>query len=235
MDAPKHPSVTDTSLSDDMHTLTRHQIDLDAASPELLAWMEEGRTLAFRDWLAKQQQACEQYLVENGWPAPGLPIIHDGVTWRARPEDVEPTLDGLRNVLRPGERLTQGATFIRKTAAPFSHAWFALRLFEAARDVRRLEPSDRDWAIFKLGHLFSTARSRALFGSVTKAKKNPRDARAGGIATGAATRERTGEILAEMQALVLKGHSVTRAADLVARRGLGTSAAANRKLWSRHS
>lgn len=235
MDIPDHPSVTDVSISDDMHTVKRYQIDLEMAPPEVLAKFMAPPTTDFAAWVAHQRSLAEQYLIDNGWPAPAQQIINDGTTWRACPDDPESGAVEKMKALRRGESLCNGATFIRKTAPAFSEDWFALGLYEACSTALRLEPADRDWPIFMLGHLFAVAQSRQVSRHVSKAKKNTRDARAGGAAKGQSQRSRTHSILSEMRKLISKGHSITRAADFVARRGIGTSAQANSRLWSRHS
>lgn len=61
-----------------------------------------------------------------------------------------------------------------------------------------------------------------------------RAARAGGSARAASAKQNRDKILGAMEILVADGKSVSSAAAIVANRGFGSSASANRKLWDRH-
>jgi hypothetical protein len=230
----KPPLFTDASFSDDMHTIRRQRIDIDAATPEDLAALAAATKADFAEWVLRQQEKAEAFLVGLGLPAPAQLVIRDAAGWRPAPEGLEFSAGELRRALGPGERLCTGATYIRETRPELSDAWFALRLHEATRRTRALDPTDRDWQVFMLGHLFATAQSRKLFKEVTKAKQNTRDARKGGHARGEARRQSRDAVLAEMRLLIDKGHSASRAAELVAKKGLGASREANRALWKRY-
>jgi hypothetical protein len=57
---------------------------------------------------------------------------------------------------------------------------------------------------------------------------------AGGYHKGVNCWPRTFDIIATVHGHIVKGHSVSRAAELTFKSGLGTSPEANRKLWNRH-
>lgn len=61
------------------------------------------------------------------------------------------------------------------------------------------------------------------------------DARAGGETQAVKARVVADPVLAEMRRMVAKGKSVSSAAHIAAKNGLGTSQAANRKLWYRRN
>lgn len=71
----------------------------------------------------------------------------------------------------------------------------------------------------------------------TKAEKSTRvvqAAVAGGKARAATTQAARRTIISQMENMVSEGMSVTSAAQVLSRRGVGASAEANRKLWNRH-
>lgn len=61
-----------------------------------------------------------------------------------------------------------------------------------------------------------------------------RGAKLGADMRRAQTSPKTADVLKEMQRHIDTGHSISRAATLAANEGIGPSASANRKLWSRH-
>lgn len=67
-----------------------------------------------------------------------------------------------------------------------------------------------------------------------RGKKVGDSARAGGVARSGLLRSGVSEVLSEMSKLVENGHSISNAARLVKFKGIGSSAEANRKLWTRH-
>ena len=88
---------------------------------------------------------------------------------------------------------------------------------------------------FIMGREYEAIRKKKYESHAVRGMKTAASAKEGGRARGAAMSERTLEILREMRTIITNGHSVKRAAEIVHQRGFGTSAHANRKLWSRHN
>lgn len=77
-----------------------------------------------------------------------------------------------------------------------------------------------------------------VYGVETAAIKNESllaAAKRGGEARAQSARRQRSEVLQEMQRMVAAGKKPAQAADFAAKRGLGTSAVANRALWYRHN
>ncbi len=131
---------------------------------------------------------------------------------------------------------------------PNTPIWHALRIFDCYEQFSySLSATEAEY-----GHDCSTllkmaSRSALEIGQAFEAlKKKPYEPHAlRGIAVsdaagrGGAKRRRnlepaTRAVLAEMKRLIDNGQSISRAADLTAQKGIGTSKDANRKLWRRH-
>lgn len=85
---------------------------------------------------------------------------------------------------------------------------------------------------YRLRHLEALIYGDGIDGDGAKALR--RAARAGGLARSATFEQSREEILEAMRKMVEDGLSVSRASELAAARGLGTSPEANRKIWQRY-
>jgi len=111
-------------------------------------------------------------------------------------------------------------------AEPLSRLWYAanlMSLFFVHQDDLRFGYL---WAEYQL-------RIRSEVDTV-RGKKLVRDARAGGKARAEKSTLHSQKILAAMAAHIGKGKSISNAASLAAKAGLGASMDANRKLWTRN-
>ena len=86
---------------------------------------------------------------------------------------------------------------------------------------------------FIMGREYEAIRKKKFEPHAVRGMKTAASAIEGGHARGVALINKTSGILREMRAVTIAGHSVKRAAEIVYQRGFGTSADANRKLWSR--
>lgn len=86
---------------------------------------------------------------------------------------------------------------------------------------------------YRLRHLEALIYGGGVDGEGAEALR--RAARAGGLARSATFDQKRDEILDVMRQMVAGGQSVSRASELAAARGMGTSPEANRKLWQRHA
>ena len=111
-------------------------------------------------------------------------------------------------------------------AEPLSRLWYAASmeaLYFAYRDD------------LTVGYLWAEYRMRKEHeDSALRGKKTQVAARKGGEARGQVLTEQRLRILGEMQRYIDLSHSIARAAELAAKAGIGTSAAANAKLWHRN-
>ena len=114
----------------------------------------------------------------------------------------------------------------RLLAEPLSRLWYVNNM----REQFYLKHDDMKvgilWAEYKIR---LSQEHNALRGERVKL-----NASAGGKAAGTLAEESRREILTRMRCYIGDGHSVMNAARLTKQAGLGTSAEANRKLWSRH-
>lgn len=110
---------------------------------------------------------------------------------------------------------------------PFSDLWLAAMAHHA---YYVLEDD------FAFGYLTALLDQRAQNErDYLRGKKGLDSARAGGRARAAKVRSDSDLRLGKMRGLVDAGHSVSRAAELTCRAGLGPSKSANAKLWHRHA
>lgn len=140
----------------------------------------------------------------------------------------------------PLERILIRLDFVR--TAP----WYAAKALQHFRRAEFLA-TDIDHAGFKPAHKQGLAREWMLFGETwTEAKflfnhgktaitgwNVQRGGTKGGEARRAKLEPATLRVLQEMERLQASGHSVSRAAELAAKNGIGSSKEANRKAWSR--
>ncbi len=88
---------------------------------------------------------------------------------------------------------------------------------------------------FKAGYLFSEAGWKHDFEiDAMRGIRTKNAATEGAKQRKASLAPRTKERLGKMQRLVARGHSISRAAEVNSKKGLGTSKCANLKLWYRH-
>lgn len=110
---------------------------------------------------------------------------------------------------------------------PLSDIWLAAMAMHA----REIEGND-----FAFGYFTAQLDHRkAAEADYVRGRKSVDSGKRGGAARKFAAAPRTLHILSEMQKLVDRGHSARRAAELVAKKGIGASTEANKKLWARHS
>jgi len=89
---------------------------------------------------------------------------------------------------------------------------------------------------FAFGYLTALLNGReASEKDVLRGRRSVDSARQGGQVRAASHAARTRKVLDELGRLIGEGHSVKRASELAAANHVGSSAEANRKLWSRHS
>lgn len=133
-------------------------------------------------------------------------------------------------------------------ARPFSRTWFEIHIAHELwllrglyKDLAKNDSVTTFWAkaLFEragtIGRMIESYRWRFAYGHhALRGKKVANSAEAGGHARARAASKPTARTLSEMATFIEKGHSVSRAAELAASRGIGSSKAANRRLWSRH-
>ena len=223
----------ETVISDEMHRLRSIRFD----DPDL----DVGRLIdlmdvqpGFDQRLGVLEGQLVRLLAGRDQPHPHRLVLGTGKDWRYLPED--PAARRLpENRPRDGRSLNPGWAFTLGTSAVFSDAWFAAALCRDISFYRNTSAEARPQMAFRIGHLLATWQSRVHFYDVGRGKKTKASAGKGGQTSAAAHAARRNAILDEMRPLVESGHSVSRAADIVACRGLGTSREANRALWKRHA
>jgi hypothetical protein len=127
-----------------------------------------------------------------------------------------------------------------RTAEPFSELWYAGKIgFECWNLLTwHREKGPNEIALSQalyLGRLLTEAEWRTAFKpSIDTGRPVLSGAKRGGEMRARKFAPHTAKVVEEMRQLKEQGHSIKRAAELVAKRGTGTTAEANRKLWSRH-
>jgi hypothetical protein len=127
----------------------------------------------------------------------------------------------------------------RKTE-PFSELWYAGKIgFQCWNLLTwHRENGPNEIALSQtlyLGRLLAEAEWRTAFKpSIVTGQDVRSGAKLGGEMRAEKFAPQTAVVIKEIRILKEQGHTISRAAELVAKRGIGTSADANRKLWSRH-
>jgi hypothetical protein len=228
------PGADSFVIADEMHGFQITSLRADASPEEKEAFLNPGTSVPFAEHIASIRIQADAELRLRGLPPVDQYVLEREGTWVLAPDHVTADPMGDHPEYAEWPRITAGIVFIRSFCGPFSAEWFLADIAECVRRVETSEGETRLWSILGLGKLLELYHHRAFTPLVKKAAKNWRDAAAGGHARSAATRPRTSAILAAMDRLVEEGHSVSRAAELCAGRGVGTSAAANAKLYARH-
>lgn len=225
--------LRDVSVSDDMHTVRRKKLDLGRASDEDVDALLEplsGQTIdVFVNGLEAKLGA---ELIKAGWPDPGKRIWLEDGQWRCVHE-TDP--EQIKSCLRNGEANWCGLAYTLQNAETLSPIWCKATLCKNIRSVRvARDKMERERATLVLGMNISAIRSRGLLPDVSRGKKTKRAASGGGQERARRNAQRNQEILAEMVRLKSSGKSVTRAAELAAKKGYGTSKTGNLSIWYRH-
>ncbi len=126
-----------------------------------------------------------------------------------------------------------GWAYIRHKATPLSQPWFAAQLAELIHSYAQSSKESRPLKAFYIGHLLAQMEAKGLLKSVQRGKLTKASASKAGLAKSAVFASTRDEILFAMAPLIESGHSVANAGRIAYQRGFGTSAGANRKLWSR--
>lgn len=181
--------------------------------------------------IAKQDiDQLSRDLIEQNWPDARKRVLHtDDGSWRyfKSPDDI-----------KRGEKLSFGSFYIRSQTEPLSEPYEIAELIASAGSFLQVyEEGKLDSAVTYCA-VYVTRRanflSRASFYSrVERGKKVHEGASAGGRTTSAMSASKTKAVLLEMQRLIDDGKSVSRAAEITARKNIGTSKGANRRLWTR--
>jgi hypothetical protein len=123
---------------------------------------------------------------------------------------------------------------------PFSELWYAGKIGHECWNLlsKHRERGPNEIALAQalyLGRLLTEADWRAAFKpSIVTGKDVRSGAKLGGEMRAGKVAPQTAVVIKEIRILKEQGHTISRAAELVAKRGVGKSAEANRRLWSRH-
>ena len=194
------------------YDMRKHEEPIKLSSLEIEVFAED-------DWYGE----CFQVLDAHGWMS-GLSISKDILT---KVKEFEPSID-FAKLFEKYEDNWRYVVYERAAyhlTPPLSRIWYVanmLRLYFIENDDMRL------------GFLWSEYRQRMqVEPSVALGRKIVAAAKRGGEARQASTIDRSSQIVSRIQSFIENGHSVSRAATLVADAGIGTSADANRKLFYR--
>lgn len=180
---------------------------------------------------------CDEVLVEHSFPKAAQYVRHDGEGnwWELSPDHPK----------RPptGEiwKFTLGKALAQEFSDDFSDPWYAGRIgFECRLALEHFHKGDAGKP-FLFTKIFEIATLRADWKwrrghkpSILTGRSVRKGAKAGGDMRRNKCSDATLGILQEMERLITDGKSISRAAELAASNGLGTSKDANRKLWGRH-
>jgi len=112
-------------------------------------------------------------------------------------------------------------------AEPFEELWLAAM----AQHAHYVLEDD-----FAFGYLTAQIdQKRDIEAHFLRGKKSIESASLGGLVRSSEQHKKTQQTLTEMKRLIEDGQSVARSASLAHKSGFGTSEAANKKLWTRHS
>jgi len=227
-------AIIDRSVEDDMHTIPRRTLDLEKATDEeIVAFAEMTPSQSFEEWLDTSAERLAADLIAEGWPHPGATVLVSADGWRERPPEAGGGKGSYRKHVRPEEAIWVGWAYVQKHAAELEPAWFRAELYRIILEVCSHDGHDRDRAIFNLGHTHAVARSRAHKPNVSRGKKTKRSASDGGKARAKGKAALRHDVLKEMQRVVDEGKSVSCAARITKKRGMGAGTEANRSLWYR--
>lgn len=134
-------------------------------------------------------------------------------------------------LLTLGKEKQQAAIYLQAVwaqcfAEPFEELWLASMAQHAYYVL------EDDYAFGYLTAILDQKRNNeALF---LRVEKNLVDSKLGGQSKPRADNLKTTEALSEMARLIGDGHTIARSASIAFKNGFGSSAGANRKLWTRH-
>ncbi|MCB1428505.1 MAG: hypothetical protein KDJ66_05185, partial [Nitratireductor sp.] len=112
---------------------------------------------------------------------------------------------------------------------------FLLTEQEASDRVRNLNQRFALSAVGSIGRIVEHYRWRFSYGADAQRGRSTIDAaRKGGIERHRTTAKATAEVLNAMKLMIERGATASNAARLAFKAGFGTSAEANRKLWTRN-
>ncbi|MBC57119.1 MAG: hypothetical protein CL814_09295 [Confluentimicrobium sp.] len=220
-------------IRDEMHSVEIVELS-EASGGEFHEFIMEDSESDQTIWelAASDKKAIAEQFIKDGWPDPGKKVNHMGGQIWSYYENRE---DYVR-----GSTISPGFFFIMDRNEYLSDEYLAAKTFLKASSfllafkARDLESAVSFCAEYLTNRNLLTTRS-AFFKAVERGRKQKRGSQAGGFETSKRTAPVTAHTLSEMKILIDKNPSVSRAAEICANRGVGTSKGANRALWARHN
>jgi hypothetical protein len=180
---------------------------------------------------------CDEILQKHGFPHAFQLVRHDCAgKWWPHPVDA-PRLPPTGETWN----LTRGAALSAEYSANFSDAWYAGRIgirCRLALEHYRKGDAGKPFLFAKIFEI-ATLRNdwrwrRSHKPSILTGQPVRKGAKLGGEMRAGKLKPETANIIKAMQQLMNSGQSASRAAELVASKGLGKNKEANRALWKRH-
>lgn len=187
----------------------------------------------FSDRVCSLRDEYAAFLESGGFPNPGRLIAQNGAAWRYLAEST--SVDDLGE----NEVMSRGETFIshRVSDEPLSKNWFFFKIYRCCGFFLSEDDIERKFDLAaRLGDLLAQLEIRHQhLRNVERGLGTVGSASDGGRARSAIYAENRRVVLQEMSRLIGNGLSARSAADLLARRGVGTSRPANQSLWRNHN
>jgi hypothetical protein len=222
-------------LGGDELTRLRRKSYQGSSEEKLRQFAEENSAPAFFRMLAELSAESDEIL-----KGLHLPTIRQkiGIDPEGRWVPYENALDPATGQRLPGYGSSTGAHFVLQTTDPFSEAWYAAQIGELCWAISAAPEQPVLQQIFQLGCWIEDRSWRLRYKrSILRGRSVRKGAQYGGEARAAAINPNTQRVLREIDALLTSKPklSVKRAAELVfEKKGIGSSANANRQLWYTH-
>lgn len=186
------------------------------------------------DCLTSLRQTVSTLLQTAGLPDPFTIVITNEDNWRVLPDNWQDiSNDDRARSLKKCEGIELGWAFATRVVAALSDQYFAAEIAARIWTVEATPGRNHGDTLLRIGFLAGQWNSRKHMSSVTRGKKVRAGASDGGTARGIALAADKQSRIAEMKRLIAGGKSERRAAEIVAKRGFGPSADANRKMMAR--
>lgn len=201
-----------------------------------LAQMAGEKLIPFRQKLEQIERLVTEHLLAADFPDPHSLCLTNGEVWSPLPEDWEQRDRWHKSEAAVGATVMVGWAYIKKSAEPLSDIAVMAEISMQISVAKNSTTDAQLNAAFCIGRLLHVISSMVHLPMVERGKDNKSATRRGGKETGRARKdsERRARILQRMEELIADGHTVSRAAQIAAREGIGTSKGANKQIWYRH-
>jgi hypothetical protein len=221
---------------DELTRLLKHRFHGDP-SEAIRQFAGEPGANSFRDALARISAGCDAVLESYSLPAA---CEHVGVSPKGIWTPIAAATDPATGKRRKGFGSSTGARYVMGASQTFSEEWYAATIGELCGELDSAsDPSDSVYQvnILQLGHLITDRFWRLTYKrSILRGASVRKGAQDGGALRAGQRGPHTRRVLNAMADRLgsMPKENIQRAANLVFKDGIGTSAKANRSLWYAH-